>query len=205
MRLTRSIFVVLLVAPVLLAGCASPRIDSDFAALAPDSTEYLIGPGDELRIFVWNNPDVSVVVPVRPDGMITTPLVEDMRAVGKTTTQLARDIEGVLSEYIRDPTVNVIALNTVGGLYSDQIRVVGQAANPRAIPYRNGITLLDVMIEVGGLTPAAAGNRARIIRRAGGQEREIRVRIGDLLGRGDIDANVPIAPGDVIIIPESRF
>jgi polysaccharide export outer membrane protein len=139
---------------------------------------------------------------VRPDGRISTPLVEDMVAVGKTPTGLARDIEKALGEYIRSPTVNVIVSSFVG-TNSTQVRVVGQAASPQSIPYRNGMTLLDVMIQVGGLSKTASGNRAKIVRRSGGKQTEIPVRIGDLLNNGEISANLTMQPGDILIIPES--
>jgi polysaccharide export outer membrane protein len=167
-------------------------------------TEYVIGPGDTIQVFVWRNPELSTTVPVRPDGRVSTPLVEDMVAVGKTATQLARDIEKVLAEYVRSPSVNVIVTNFVG-TFAKQIRVVGRAANPRALAYRENMTVLDVMLEVGGLAEFAAGNRAKIVRQVNGQQTEIRVRLDDLLNDGDIGANVTMLPGDVLIIPESRF
>jgi polysaccharide export outer membrane protein len=155
-------------------------------------------------VFVFNQPDLSISVPVRPDGLISTPLVEDMLAAGKTPSQLARDMEQKLAEFIRSPSVNVIVTGFVGN-YGDQVRVVGQAAHPQALPYRSGMTLLDVMIAVGGLGEFAAGNRARLIRRIDGKTTEIRVRLDDLLNDGDIRANMQVQPGDVLIIPESRF
>jgi polysaccharide export outer membrane protein len=167
-------------------------------------TEYRIGPGDQLNVFVFNQPDLSMAVPVRPDGLISTPLVEDMQAAGKTPSQLARDMEKKLAEFIRSPSVNVIVTGFVGN-YGDQVRVVGQAAHPQALPYRSGMTLLDVMIAVGGLGEFAAGNRARLIRRVDGKATETRVRLDDLLNDGDIRANMQVQPGDVLIIPESRF
>jgi polysaccharide export outer membrane protein len=192
----------------LLTACAggSVSVSSDLRdpARAVASSEYIIGPGDRLNIFVWRNSDISATVPVRPDGKISTPLVEDMQAVGKTPTQLARDIEAVLQEYIRAPQVNVIVEDFVG-IFDEQIRVVGQAAEPQALSYRERMTLLDVMIEVGGLTEFAAGNRARVVRNEGGQSREIRVRLSDLLNDGDITQNIIMRPGDVVIIPGSFF
>lgn len=191
-----------------LAGCnTAPRAgvaDTGGAPIAPPS-DYIIGPGDTLQVFVWRNPDISTTVPVRPDGRISTPLVEDMVAVGKTPSQLARDIEGVLEEYIRSPQVNIIVEGFVG-TFGEQIRVVGQAGEPRGLPYRDRMTLLDVMIEVGGLTEFAAGNRARVVRQLpdGGTE-EIRVRLHDLMNRGDMRHNIAMRPGDVVIIPESFF
>jgi polysaccharide export outer membrane protein len=169
-----------------------------------EASEYHIGPGDNLKIFVWNHPDLSVTVPVRPDGMISTPLIENMQAEGKTPSELSRDIETTLAEYIRSPTVNVIVTEFVGA-YSDQVRVVGQAQQPQSLPYRANMTLLDVMIAVGGLAEFAAGDRAVIVRRDGDQQLRIPARLSDLLNDGDISANQPVRPGDVIIIPESRF
>lgn len=165
---------------------------------------YHIGPGDTLNIFVWRNPELTTTVPVRPDGKFSTPLVDDLQASGKTTSELARDIEKVLSEYIRDPLVTV----TVGGFvgeYDEQVRVVGQASKPTALPYRKGMTALDVMIMVGGLTDYAAGNRATIVRTKGQERQEYRVRLEDLVRDGDIRANVEMQPGDILIIPESWF
>ena len=173
-------------------------------AVDADISEYVIGPGDSLQIFVWQHPDVSTVVPVRPDGKISMPLVEDMLAEGKTPTELSRDLEQELGRYIKNPVVNVIVTSFIGQ-FSRQIRVVGQAANPMALPYREGISLLDIMIEVGGLTEFAAGNKAKIIRKQGGSEQEIPVRLRDLLDRGDISQNRKMYPGDVLIIPESFF
>ena len=190
-----------------LAGCAGggPAVsDLPGGAAAPGVNEYIIGPGDRINVFVWRNEDISVTVPVRPDGKISTPLVEDMQAVGKTPTQLARDIETVLSEFVRTPQVNVIVEEFVG-TFGEQIRVVGQAAEPQALAYRERLTLLDVMIEVGGLTEFASGNRARVVRSENGQRREIRVRINDLLNDGDMDQNIAMRPGDVVIIPGSFF
>jgi polysaccharide biosynthesis/export protein len=191
-----------------LGACAgsggNPRGATDEPADVPASDNYVIGPGDGLQVFVWGHDDLSTVVQVRPDGEISTPLVEDMRAAGKTPTELARSIEKKLSEYVRSPTVTVIVQQFVGE-YDQQIRVVGQAAEPQALNYRNGMTLLDVMIQVGGLSEFAAGNRAKIIRKQGDQETEIRVRVADLLNDGDMKQNVRMRPGDVLIIPESIF
>ena len=189
-----------------LAGCQSSGKSKPVPVTtgATPQSEYVIGPGDTLQIFVWQHPEVSVTVPVRPDGRISTPLVEDVVAVGKTPTQLARDLEGQIGQYIRTPSVSVIVTNFVG-TFSNQVRVVGQATAPQAIPFRQDMTLLDVMIQVGGLSPTAAGNRAKIIRRSGGQEQEIKVRIEDLLNDGDTSKNVAMEPGDVLIIPESRL
>jgi polysaccharide export outer membrane protein len=171
---------------------------------APVETEYRIGPGDSLQVFVWNHPELSVTIPVRPDGKISTPLIENMVAEGKTPSALSRDMEVALGQYVRSPTVNVIVTTFVGA-YSEQIRVVGQAQQPRSLPYRANMTLLDVMIEVGGLAEFAGGNRAMVLRREGDQQLRIPVRLSDLLQDGDISANMPMRPGDVLIIPESRF
>lgn len=195
----------LLVLLAMMGGCAGdgPAVTS---APLPEAVqpEYRIGPGDNLQIFVWGHPDLNVTVPVRPDGMISTPLVDNVKAEGKTAGELAKDLEVALQEYVRGPKVNVLVTGFVGAL-SDQVRVVGQAAQPRALPYRAGMTVLDVMIAVGGLSNFAAGNRAVIVRREGDTQVRIPLRLADLLNDGDIGANVAIRPGDVIIIPESRF
>lgn len=196
---------------VLLGGCAAPSATtsgtaapSPAAPQAQAGTEYQIGPGDVLEIFVWRNNDVSTSVPVRPDGKISTPLVEDMQAAGKTPTILARDIEVVLQEYIKNPSVTVIVKSFVGA-FSEQIRVIGQAAQPRALSYRQNLTLLDVLIEVGGLGPYAAPKRAKVVRRIDGKLVEIKVRPDLLIDRGDLRYNLQMRPGDVLIIPEARF
>ena len=169
-----------------------------------NTDHYQIGAGDGLRVFVWGHEDLTTDVAVRPDGYISTPLVEDMRAAGKTPTELAREIEEELANFIRSPTVTVIVQNFVGE--SDrQIRVVGQAAEPASIPYRAGMTVLDVIIAVGGLAEFAAGNKAKIVRRENGADLAINVRLNDLLNRGDMRQNVRMRPGDVLIIPESAF
>lgn len=173
-------------------------------AAAPSAApEYRIGPGDQLEIFVFNQPELSVKVPVRPDGLISSPLVENMQAAGRTPSELAREMEKTLAQYVRSPTVNVIVTSFVG-TYDAQIRVVGQAANPQALPYRAGMTLLDVMIAVGGLGKFAAGNRAKIVRNIDGKPTEMKVKLNKLLD-GDVKSNIEMRPGDVLIIPESRF
>lgn len=190
---------------ITLAGCADMGSDNlGLAATQPVAHEYLIGPGDNLNITVWHNPEVSMVVPVRPDGKITTPLVEDLAASGKTATQLARDIEKALSKFIQQPVVTVIVTNFVGP-YSQQIRVIGQAAKPQALPYRQEMSLMDVLIAVGGMTEFAAGNRANIVRTVDGKQQKIPVRLNDLIKDGDVSANMPVRPGDVLVIPESFF
>jgi len=165
---------------------------------------YLIGPGDNLNIFVWRNPDLSTSVPVRPDGRVSIPLVEDLVVSGKTSTKLAREIEKELSVFVKDPLVTVIVTGFLGP-FSQQVRIIGEASTPQALPYRENMTVLDVMISVGGLTEFAAGNRANIIRQVDGRQKEIDVRLEDLIRDGDITANVTIRPGDILIIPESWF
>ncbi len=174
---------------------------------APDIEEtpfYLIGPGDSINIFVWRNPDLSTTVTVRPDGRVSIPLVEDLEVSGKTPTEVAREIEEKLAVYVRDPLVTVIVGGFVGP-YSQQIRVLGEATQPQALPYREKMSVLDVMIAVGGLTDFAAGNKAKIIRVVDGVQKEYRVRLDDLVRDGDITANVDMLPGDTLIIPESWF
>lgn len=169
-----------------------------------DDYTYIIGPGDQLNVFVWRNPELSTSVAVRPDGKFSTSLVENLEAAGKTPSELSREIEAALSEYIRDPLVTV----TVGGFvgeYYEQIRVVGEAANPASIPYRKNMSVLDVMIAVGGITEFAAGNRASIIRTSSNGQEQFRVRLEDLVKDGDITANAEMKPGDILIIPEAWF
>ena len=186
----------------VLGGCAStlPSVPSADAV----NPEYLIGPGDSINIIVWRNPEVSMSVPVRPDGKITTPLVEDLPAAGKTSTQLARDIEAALAKFIQQPVVTVVVTNFVGN-YGEQIRVIGQAARPQALPYRKDMSLMDVLIAVGGVTEFASGNRASLIRTVDGKQQQYRVRLDDLIKDGDISANITMRPGDVLVIPESFF
>jgi len=188
---------------LLLGGCATPTPPSA-AALTPINPDYLIGPGDAVNIIVWRNPEVSMSVPVRPDGKITTPLVEDLPAAGKTSTALARDIEQALAKFIQQPVVTVVVTNFVGN-YADQIRVIGQAARPQALPYRRDMSLMDVLIAVGGVTEFAAGNKASIVRTVEGKQEKIVVRLDDLIKDGDISANLMMRPGDVLVIPESFF
>ena len=206
MNLKRRDFTVKLLgaaAALALAGCAGrgarPAPDEP-----PPSGDYLIGPGDSVNIIVWRNPEVSLTVAVRPDGKITTPLVEDLPASGKTSSELARDIEKALGKFIQQPVVTVIVTGFVGP-YSEQIRVIGEAAKPQALPYRLGMSLMDVLIAVGGITDFAAGNKASIIRVKDGKQQKLAVRLNDLLKDGDISANVAMRPGDVLLIPESFF
>lgn len=188
-----------------LGGCSSTTHAPLTAAEGvPPTHDYLIGPGDSVNIIVWRNPEVSMSVPVRPDGKITTPLVEDLPASGKTSSQLARDIEKALAKYIQEPIVTVIVTGFVGP-YGEQIRVIGQAAKPQALPYRDEMTLMDVLIAVGGITDFAAGNKASIVRKVEGKQQQFSVRLNDLIRDGDMSANVPMRPGDILIIPESFF
>ena len=207
-KVSRLLVAIILTLSTLIVGCGggptSTAVSRDDASETAASEDYIIGPGDGLQVFVWGHDDLTTGVLVRPDGKISTPLVEDMRAAGKTPTQLARDIEMFLAEYVRSPTVTIIVQSFVGE-YAQQIRVVGQATEPQALSYRKGMTVLDVMIEVGGLSEFASGNRSRIVRRENGQETTIKVRLNDLLNKGDMDQNVRMVPGDVLIIPESVF
>lgn len=196
----------ILMVAVGLSACTASRSTPAESRVAPPaiSTDYIIAPGAILNVFVWQHPDLSATVPVRPDGKISTPLVEDMTAAGKTPTMLARDMEEVLATYIRQPTVNVI-METASPSFQQQVRVVGQAANPQALAYSDGMTLLDVMIQVGGLGEFAAGNRAKLMRRTAEGQQEFALRLNSLLNSGDMRQNIAIQPGDVIIIPEARF
>ena len=170
------------------------------AAVAPD---YRIGPGDSLHVFVFENDQLSVTVPVRPDGKISTPLVEDMVAVGKTPSQLARDIETSLSKYVKSPKVNVVVLVALS-VYS-QVKVIGQVKEPQALPYHEGMTVLEALLSVKGLTQFAAGNRARIVRTVDGKQQDIKVKLESLVNSGDLTQNLPLLPGDVLVVPETRF
>lgn len=200
-------------AALFAAGCASHDILNSnqlsaaaqgAGAVAPPSPEYLIGPLDALEIFVWRAPELSTKITVRPDGRISTPLVEDMVASGKTPTQLSKDLERALSQYVKSPQVSVIVSNFTS-TFDQQVRVLGQAQKPIALPYQSGMTVLDVMVAVGGLTEFAAGNKAVLIRGKGEDRQSYRLRLDNLLRKGDISANVPVLPGDVILIPESFF
>ena len=185
-----------------LAGCGGTYPPAPEKVASPDY-HYLIGPLDTLQIIVWRNPDLSTTVPVRPDGRVSVPLVEDLTAIGKNSTQLARDVEKAMGKFIRDPVVTVL-VTQFNGPYNEQIRVVGEAARPQALPYRQRMTLLDVMIAVGGLTDFADGNKASVLRTAEGG-RQYGVRLRDLIRRGDVSANIEMKPGDVVIIPQSWF
>ena len=192
---------------VVLAGAVAACTTSTYPpapkrAAVPEYN-YLIGPLDTLHIIVWRNSDLSMSVPVRPDGKVTVPLVEDLPALGKSATQLARDIEKALGKFIRDPVVTIVVTSFFGP-YGEQIRVVGEAARPQTLPYRQNMTLLDVMIAVGGLTDFADGNNASILRSAEGAG-QYNVRLKDLIRRGDVSANIEMKPGDILIIPQSWF
>lgn len=187
-----------------LGGCAMMSKPAAQPQVAAPNNDYLIGPGDNLSIVVWRNPEVSQSVPVRPDGKITTPLVEDLQAAGKTSSELARDVEKALAKFIQQPVVTVIVTGFVGN-FSEQIRVIGAAARPQALPYRRNISLMDVLIAVGGVTEFASGNRATIIRTVDGKQQTLKVRLDDLVKDGDISANTYMYPGDVLVIPESYF
>ena len=195
----------ILMGALLLSACGS-LFDSYPPAPASASTQdysYLIGPGDNLNIIVWRNPELSMSVPVRPDGKFSTPLIDEMVAQGKNSVEIAREIEKQLGKYVRDPVVTVIITSFVGP-YDQQIRVVGEAAKPQVLAYKQKMTALDVMIAVGGLTVFAAGNDATILRTADGNK-QYAVRLKDLIKRGDISANVEMKPGDILIIPQSYF
>lgn len=188
----------------VLLGCATgPDIPPAPSAAASSSYNYIIGPGDSVNIVVWRNPELSMSVPVRPDGKIAAPLVEDLVAMGKDASTLARDIEKELGKYIRDPVVTVVVTQFVGP-YSEQIRVVGEAGKPQTLPYKQQMTLLDVMIAVGGLTDFADGNSTTLLRTSE-NDKQYSVRVADLIKRGDVSANVDMKPGDVLIIPRSWF
>ena len=195
-----------------LGGCATTRTGQTLPAASfvgqeqRVSEQYIIGPLDELTVFVWRNPELGAKVQVRPDGRITTPLISDMTAVGKTPAQLASDIKKVLTQYISEPLVSVM-VDKFQGTFSQQIRIVGATEKPASLPYRANMTLLDAMIEVGGLSEFAAGDRARLVRhdKSTGKQREYDLKISRLIKRGDTSANVRLEPGDVIIIPETMF
>jgi polysaccharide biosynthesis/export protein len=182
---------------------AAAPISAAAASTLPVAAAYIIGPGDSLQVFVWRNAELSSTVPVRPDGKISTPLVEDMVAVGKTPTQLARDIEKVLAEYVKSPQVNVIVTQPLSAF--SQVKVIGQVVKPQSLPYREGMTVLDALLTVGGLGPFAAGNRAKVVRTVGGKQTEIGVNLGKIIDKGDMTQNLKLQPGDVIVVPETRF
>jgi polysaccharide export outer membrane protein len=190
-------------AAVVLGACSTNQYPPAPTAAATPDWKYVIGPLDVVNVVVWRNPELSATVPVRPDGRISTPLVEDVPALGKNPAELARDLEKALSKYIRDPVVTVI-VNNFNGPTNEQIRIIGEASKPQAVPYRQNMTVLDVMIVVGGLTDFADGNKAVLVR-GSEQGKQYRIRLSDLVRRGDISANVDMRPGDILIIPQSWF
>ena len=193
---------------LILTGCATRSSDlpelPQASGDAQFSTRYRIAPGDSVPIFVWRNPEVSTTVPVRPDGLLSAPLLEEVPAAGKTPAELARDLEAELSTYLRDPLVTVI-VNGFVGTFNEQIRVLGEAAQPRSMLYRDSMTVLDVLVETGGLTQYADGNSSILLRRVDGEMVEYRLRLDDLAQNGDISANIDMRPGDVVIVPEAWF
>ena len=191
-------------AVVITLVCLCGFAGAAAAQPASEVSKYIVGPGDTLQISVWHNPELSTTVPVRPDGRISTPLVVDLVAAGRTPEELGHDIEARLKKYVSDPLVTVIVTNFVGA-YSQQVRIVGEATTPKSLPYVAHMTVLDAMISVGGLTPYASGNRAKLVRKIGGKEVDTTLRISDLLKSGDMSANSELQPGDIIIIPQSFF
>jgi polysaccharide biosynthesis/export protein len=192
--------------PATPAESPAPQTVAPPAAAQPAATvgpNYLIGPGDTLQVFVWRNPELTTTVPVRPDGKISTPLVEDLVAVGKTPSELARDVEKVLAEFIRSPQVNVIVSVPVSAF--SQVKVIGQVTTPQSLPFREGMRVLDAVLAAGGLGPYAAGNRSKIIRRVDGKDVTLPVKIAKLINDGDMKHNLELKPGDVLIVPESRL
>jgi len=208
---------------LLASGCGYPPLSQDEDATIPSDYTYIIGPGDSVNIFVWGNPDISTSATVRPDGKITIPLAEDLLASGKTPSQLARVMEKALAKYVRDPQV-VIMVGGFQGVYSQQVRIIGQIGgggggggsssgggggsahySAKAFPYKKDLTLLDLVIQIGGLGQYADGNRASIIRNIDGEPQHFGVRIDDLVDNADLTANVKILPGDILIIPEAFF
>lgn len=203
MNRIQSLFASLLTGLAFAAGAAQPVPAPEPDRVEDASSSYVIGPGDTVQVFVWRNPELTTTVPVRPDGKISTPLVEDMIAVGKTPSELARDIEKVLAEYVRSPQVNVIVTQPVS-MFS-QVKVIGQVTTPQALAFREGMTVLDAILAVGGLGPFASGNRSKIIRVEGGKQREIKVKLDNVVNKGDLATNVPLKPGDVLVVPETAF
>jgi len=198
-----ALFAAALASMLAIAGCATPKYPLAPASADTANYAYHIGPTDVINVIVWRNPELSMSLPVRPDGKVNTPLVDDLVALGKTPTELERDVEKALGKYIRDPVVTVVVTSFVGPA-SEQVRVIGEATKPQVLPYRKDMTVLDVMIAVGGLTDFADGNQASIFRVSeGGKLYSVRLR--DLVKRGDISANVDIMPGDILIIPQSWF
>lgn len=186
---------------MVVAACSNLPAPPESVGPTPS---YRIGPGDSLRIFVWQNNDLTTTVTVGPDGRISFPLIKDVEAAGKTATQLARDIQNRLTKYVTTPVVSVMVTSFVGP-YSQQIRVIGEVSKPEAMPYRQGMTVLDAMIAVGGLSQFAAGNRAKLVRTRGGIETSYALHLDKLMQDGDLSANIPLEPGDVIAVPQTYF
>jgi polysaccharide biosynthesis/export protein len=186
-----------------LSASIRPALAAEAVPASPVSPDYRIGPGDTIQVFVWRNPDLSVTVPVRPDGKISTPLVEDMVAVGKTPSILARDVEKALAVYVKSPQVNIIV--TIPASVFSQVKVIGQVLHPQALPYRDGMTVLDAVLAVGGLTQFAAGNRAHVVRTVNGKQQELKVKLEAIVNNGDMKQNLALQPGDVVVVPETRF
>jgi polysaccharide export outer membrane protein len=196
-------YVLLVCLATLPAACQAPL--PNLVGVRPRGTgHYIIGPGDDLNVFVYRAPELSAIVPVRPDGHISTPLAPDVLAAGRTSTQLAEALEARLRQYVKEPNVTVMVTGFVGPV-DRQIRVIGQVAQPLELPYRDGMTVLDAMIAAKGLTPFAAGNRAVIVRQEPGGPQKFRVRLGDLLTDGDMSQNVALQPGDTVFVPEAWF
>ena len=205
----KSVYFLVLTACIVLGGCANNTELPSAATRASLTTDvnnyqYLIGPGDQLTIFVWRNPEISGSFIVRPDGKVSTSLVEDIDVSGRTPTMLARELEEQLSTYINNPRVTV-SLSRFNGPYSEQVRVIGEATSPRTVSYTQHMTLLDLMIEVGGLTQFADGNGAKLIRVVNNEQRTYNINIENLIKDGDIAENIDILPGDIVIIPEAWF
>ncbi len=199
-------FAILIAAIATLAGCATPNANLPEAPLSVSEVElqgpdYRIGPGDTLAIEVWQSPELSVTAPVRPDGRISSPLVDDVLAAGKTSTALAREVEGALAPYVQDPRVTVRVAG-LGNRNRQTVRVLGQVGSPTALPYRAGMRLTDVLTQVGGLSPFAQGNATLLIRSVEGRRESYRLRLDDLIRGGDVSADRPLLPGDTIIVPE---
>lgn len=195
--------ILLLALPAWAAAAETAGAAPAAPVASPVGADYVVGPGDVIQVFVWRNPELTVTVPVRPDGKISTPLVEDMVAVGKNPSALARDIEKVLSEYVKSPQVNVIV--TQPASVFSQVKVMGQVTRPQALAYRDGMTVLDAVLAVGGVGQFAAPNRAKLLRTENGKQTEIHIKLNSLLNGGDLTQNLPLKPGDVLLVPESRF
>ena len=198
-----SAYATLLMALGCPAAFVTVAVAADAAAPATVTPDYRIGPGDTLQVSVFQNDELTATLPVRPDGKISTPLVEDMVAVGKTPSQLARDIEASLSEYIKAPKVSVVVTIALS-IYS-QVKVIGQVKTPESLPFHDGMTVLDAVLKVGGLTQFAAGNRARLVRQQNGKQTDIKIKLDNLLNKGDTTQDLPLRPGDILVVPETRF